>query len=608
MSGILGLIYRDINKLNSVLKLVETIDALSLCERNVWSLENGVMANAWIQDKKGSLLNNFENDRLVVCIYGEPIDTEKLTLENLELCISKSNYNLISEMKGCFTIGIFDKKYKTIYLISDKTSQQPIYFYHDEDGFVFSTELSTFCRLDRSLKFNINWLYEMIFFNYPIGSTTFIQNVKRMPPACVLIYSYESNKTLLKRYSEPFKRRKTLIKGKEALEHSYYVFKKRVPKYFKNTEKVVIPLTGGFDSRTVLSILNQYIAENMETYTYGIQNCYDLIEASYLTKNINIKNNEIILNQEFLQKLPQLIYDTVLLSGGLEKICRSTLTYVYKILTDNGKNRKRIISGVSGDHLFRDHINGSGNVPALISFDMMKLFQKGEFCIDKIFFKKVFGDKYKDFENHIREVIVDLNYRYGDLTKPESYLSFLVYETGPKYFAGESAIANQYATFVSPYWDSEIINLSYEVEYSTLGFSEKLKNKDKYRECLMQAYIIERNNKLKRVAIKGGLPIKAFTSDNKLVYNLYRFLRRGPKKVMSIIKKEPKILMENWELWLNNIIDNEIKRLLSSSSLVNEYIDTGFIFKLQENQKIHWINKIATAEIIMKLINSKWNL
>ena len=606
MAGIAGILQKNLGPGQLDDELTDSIDPLCLCERRVVGFDGGKVAVARKKENENSDSREIVDERFIGFVFGEPIDAEYLVWEQILRYVCGKDSHRLSGLKGTFAIAIVDKFNSSVYLVSDRTSQQPLYYCHYRDSFAFSTDLSTFCRLQRPVAFNELWLYEMMFFNYPIGQTTFVNNVFRMEPATVFTYDYKSNRNTAFFYAKPFKRRKQLIKGKEALEHAFSVFQARIPKYYETKDIIKVALSGGFDSRTVLSLAPEKALSELETYTYGEPGCYDLTEAACFSEKSKIANKKIVLDQAFINRLHDLMYDTVGLSGGLEKITRSILPFVFSKVTDSGKESTRIISGVSGDHLFRDHINGSGNVPSLISKHMMDVFQKREIVIEDKYFKNAFGTKYPEFEAHIRKVIYDLRNRYGELTYPEAYLSYLVYETGPKHFSGESAIANSYGSYVSPYWDSDIMNLAYEVEFGTIGLSEKHNKKDRYRECLLQSFIIGKNRNFRKIPIKGGIPLMAYTCNNKFAYQFFRVFTRGPGKIMEMVKHKPKASLENWESWINEILAENIKILLSRHALVRKFLTEGFLENTLRHKNIHWISKIATAEIVMGLVQNKW--
>ena len=224
----------------------------------------------------------------------------------------------------------------------------------------------------------------------------------------------------------------------------------------------------------------------METYTYGIPGSDDLLAACALADRVGREHRSIYFGDSFLQSLPKLTYETVRLSGAMQGICRSTLLHIYRTLSGDMRTTPVAISGVSGGNVFRGH----GYVPAVVSPGMEQLFTTGKASLDREVFSAMFGERRGEFKQHITEAIEYIRSTYGEPTKPECHLSYLVYEVAPKYFGGEAAIAGNYTVFRAPYWDIDLIRLAYETEYSTLRFSRFSEKKDTYRENVMQASVI----------------------------------------------------------------------------------------------------------------------
>lgn len=329
--------------------------------------------------------------------------------------------------------------------------------------------------------------------------------------------------------------------------------------------------------------------------------------ASSIASNLGIKHHQISFDNASISKLKNLIYETVYLSGGLERATRSTLSYVYRTLTNNGNDFPIVLTGIAGDHLFRDHIKSLGNIPSLISTDMAATIQNGTPSINKTFFKRVFGRNIESFEECIRDCLGRMEKAYGPIGHPEPYMSFLIYEVSPKYFAGELGLASNYTTLRSPYWDDDIISLAYEISLGTLGFSESLSQKDKYLEVVLQANLIKTNKDLSRLLI-GRVPLTAFSVNNKLLYNLFRILWRSPNKIVHYIKNNQAIPLENWQNWVKFPLGPEIDQILSGDSLISGYIIPDFIDESKIMGNEHWLGKLVTAEILLRLIENGWSI
>ena len=588
-------------------KWLWTIDYLSYCETKIVESGNASLAISWLKNDLFCNDRYFEDDRFICMLSGDLIGFQNIPWVEVTQNIAEVKYSNLSNLKGIFAICIYDKKENNIYAISDRRSQYPLFYSVIDSGIIFSTTISTFCQNNLKAQFNPEWLYEFMYFNYPVGQTTVIKNVLRIPRASVLKYNLNTGHHLIHEYSQPFKRADKLIEGKEAIQKARSVFEDRIPKYLPLNTKIGLSLTGGLDTRTVLAYIMELGKNKIETYTYGIPGCYDLRMASSIASNLGIKHHQISFDNASISKLKNLIYETVYLSGGLERATRSTLSYVYRTLTNNGNDFPIVLTGIAGDHLFRDHIKSLGNIPSLISTDMAATIQNGTPSINKTFFKRVFGRNIESFEECIRDCLGRMEKAYGPIGHPEPYMSFLIYEVSPKYFAGELGLASNYTTLRSPYWDDDIISLAYEISLGTLGFSESLSQKDKYLEVVLQANLIKTNKDLSRLLI-GRVPLTAFSVNNKLLYNLFRILWRSPNKIVHYIKNNQAIPLENWQNWVKFPLGPEIDQILSGDSLISGYIIPDFIDESKIMGNEHWLGKLVTAEILLRLIENGWSI
>jgi len=404
-----------------------------------------------------------------------------------------------------------------------------------------------------------------------------------------------------------FKRRERLFTGREAIERARHIFETRIPKYIPEKHQTALSLTAGLDSRTVLAfgLGDRSAKKDIETFTYGKKGCSDITEAARIASALELKHHQILLDQRFEDELNKLMYFTVYISQGLEQITRAELAYSYDRLTESGKKFPVVVTGIAGDHLFRDHIKGTGNVPAIISADMMKTIHSGEVQINSPFFKEAFGIRFNDFEASVRDSVKKLGELYGPLSEPEPFLSFLIYEVSPKHFGGEGAVAGNYTTLRSPYWDPAIISLSYEIALGTLGFSESLPNWDRYLECVLQANLIRTNRALAKLSLKG-VPTWAYASNNKALYGLIRTCFSGPGKLGSYFIRSEAAKFLDWDRWINITLKQEINKLTTKESIVSQYLSPAFINRIEQEGNVHWIGKIVTAEIILRLVNSGW--
>lgn len=600
MHGFLSIIGSDINLLDRY-ALIKSINLSGTLQTQSISSENYISAVSFHNSCPLSGPHHFETPELLILFAGDLVNQKSIPWSEISSKISKSSFDWLSDLRGTFAFAVINKKKKLIHIISDQRAQIPIYYGHLNKSFIFSTDISTFTILKSVPNFNEEWLYEFMFFNIPIHRTTFLQNVYRLEPGSILTFDLVSEKIRVDQYSEKLRCPSKLMKGKTALDKCVETFNKVVPKYYDEKMINLVGITGGFDSRTLLALAPENVS--IKTYTYGVSGSGDLKEVSAFKKLIDFNHEEILFDDNFVKSLPELIYDTVRLSGGSQPVNRSTLQYVYRNLYDNNRKTPVIISGISGDHFFRGH----GNVPAIISNGMEKFFQTGTAQTKTESYQKMFGDKFVLFQKHVENCLQNIISLYGKPIDPETHLSYLTYEIGPKYFGGEASLANNYVIFRAPYWDIDIIRLAYETEFSTLSFSRFLSGKkDSYRENLMQSIVLNETH-FRKIPIKG-IPLFFHASGNKKLYNIGRLIFRGYPGLKNYFRTTSSPPLEDWNNWFKHVLNNEFDKLLNEKSLIGEYIEGEYINLIKKSNDTHWLGKLATTEIILNLIKNKWNI
>jgi len=199
--------------------LVDTINPYKTLNTKILDTNHGLFAVSFHKNAplKG---NKYFEDKDWIAVFAVDLIKESITWKSIFETLEYRNYKMLSNLNGYFSIAALNKKRNKLFIISDRRSQLPVFYLIDNTNIYISTELSTFCRLPIEIKFNIEWLWEYLFFNFPIGQTTFLENVKRMPPGCVLGIDVESGKRSFSEYATRFCKKEHLLEGKEALEYA----------------------------------------------------------------------------------------------------------------------------------------------------------------------------------------------------------------------------------------------------------------------------------------------------------------------------------------------------------------------------------------------------
>jgi len=595
--GILGSETTLLNKKSFIksINLANTMQVDSVKSKNFFSavsfLETSPIKGARI----------YCNDNLIILFAGDLIGYKEIPWKDVETNFLNSNIGWFSNLRGVFAFAIYDKSLNKISLFSDQRAQLSVYYSFFNETFVFSTDLSTFTTLINVPDFNIKWLYEYLFFYFPVDRTTFFKGVYRLRHSKVLSFDFISKSFNENKYSKRLKVEGIILKGKKARKNFIKLFEKRVPKYFNNKGNNLVAISAGFDSRNILSLAPEKY--NVQTYTYGVRDCPDLNGVSKLMKKLEIKHDEVIFENEFEKLLPSLIYDVVMLSGGVQPILRATILYVYKDLYNKG-NDSIILGGISGDFYRGILYDPSGT---FISPGVNNFFNNKDFSKDIDEFKIAFQDSYVNYKNHIHKTILKLTNLLGEPGSAELFMNYKSYVSIPHSFGGEVAIASNYFTFRQPFWDIDLLKMAYKTEYSYIGLLERYRqgNDVTYNKYVFQSKMIYNNPKFKKTEIKG-VPIALFAKDNKILFELGRLFFRSLAYLKGF--KKAKKPLEDWEIWFDTTLKDEFDKLLNENSLLLKYVSKEFMLSVKNTGNIHIKGKLVTTEIILRLIKDRWNI
>lgn len=548
----------------------------------------------------------FESDRHVGLLFGDPVSDDSFEWSDIADRIfgSEGQHAGLAGLQGAFALIVYEKATGQISAVTDCFGFQPLYLASSSDRIIVSTALAPFLRFsDPTPQVDSRWVHEYLFFNYPVLERTLLQGVSRLPPGSVTSVGAGATTTRSRRYVPLLERSASAMSPEEEIEGMLSLFDSTVPRWFESASPVAFSLSRGLDSRAVLASVPASATRNVSTFTYGIPDSNEIVEAANLSKQLGYGHQELFLKEEYLARLPTLLHETVHQSDALQVINRSNLPLVYGSVRVDGQPAGAIMTGVSGDHVFRDHISAWGNVPYLISADVAAMHRTSTRQIDNDFYQAMFGDAWNDVGQYLNQVLDDVEREYGSFGDAEAYYRYLMYVAGSRYFGGQAAIANQYSTFRTPYWDRDMVQFGMDVQLGPVGLSERLEKKDKYLETLLQANVVARHPELRKVPYMN-LPVAVFAKRSRIPYEIARVAR----KATTIVTGRKRVDEEDWPGWYRTVLRDEIDSLLGESSRVARYVRRDFIERQRAMVDIHWLGKLITVEIALRLAENGWRI
>ena len=275
-------------------------------------------------------------------------DTEVLTNAYLQY-----GEKCVDYFEGMWAFAIWDDKIKKLYLSRDRFGEKPLFFYKNQKGIYFGSEIKFIKSLSsdnfriNTDKININLLhgYKSIFQD----NTSYFKNVLFLESGHNFIIDSNLNKKKYK-YWKPIIKQNKKLSYNEACEGVNFYLKKSLKIRLRSDVPIAFCLSGGVDSSLLASLAVKDF--NIKVNTFSI---IDKDERYNEKKNILATVNDL----KCKSNLVYLNHDKTLFN--LKKLVQyhecpiSTVSYlVHSFLSEkiSKKNFKVAISGTGADELF----------------------------------------------------------------------------------------------------------------------------------------------------------------------------------------------------------------------------------------------------------------
>lgn len=250
--------------------------------------------------------------------------------------------DLPKKLRGMFAFAIYDIKNKTLFLTRDNFGIKPLYYYENDNVFMFASEIKSFlAHPDFKKELNKDLIAPYLSFSFTPTKETLFKGVYRVDPGTSL--TIKDGKITTKRYYKLEFNQKNMTYEK-AVSDIDKLMKDSVEKHMISDVEVGSFLSSGVDSSYLVAL-----AKPDKTYTVGYSNKkYNEIEyAKNLTKELNINNtSKIITKEEYLKIIPKIMYH---LDEPTSDPAAVALYFVAKLAS---KDVKVVLSGEGADEFF----------------------------------------------------------------------------------------------------------------------------------------------------------------------------------------------------------------------------------------------------------------
>jgi asparagine synthetase B (glutamine-hydrolysing) len=556
-------------------------------------------------ERNGSEENIYESGGKCIFIYGTVYTNKryekfhgekpyKLNSEKLLQLVDEYGDGFTDFIKGSFVIIIFDTNIKSLRMVSDRLNVLPLYFGFKKEVLVISSSIRMILETGYvSKEINATALTEQMIFDYTLGSKTFFKDIERIENGMI----YDFNASGLKKtsyWSVEQLYNDNLLPKKESLEMLSKTLYENTNLYSSDTEKLLLAVTGGFDGRANLAMLNKK-KEDFLCYSYGMQGSQQVEVPKEICKRLNLNYEPVILNEEYESEHDECTLEAIEHSNATAPILRSNYPYAYKKLNSFAET---IMTGLFGSEVMRP----LHNLGIMMNDYSEKLFLSDN---PESVLKEIKEDIKK--KNYIKSEIIESSYeeirdelfknyfdKYEKYDKVYRFFFFIINEGVRKYFSQEIQIERVYVTTRFPFFDDDFVELMYKTPFAGMynGFLGKSKFKRRKGQ-LLYAYIYRKfKPELGKIRLDRGYKpddlLKPFPLNFISIY-------RGIKKTAAY-KREKGNDTFNSEKWTENFISGSIyktedKMNVFGEGLKRKYEDKSYLKDLLKYSHIISLKK-----------------
>ena len=267
----------------------------------------------------------------------------------------------ISKLQGMYSLAIWDKKKKRLYLSRDRYGEKPLYYYNSSGIVIFASEANAILSTGLAEKKLNKFAEEMFLFQGFVPERHCIfENIQKVEPSTIVIIGSCSQKTLKTRVPET-------VNGNAYNQDNFNL--KRV---FKNTflsslEKrmradvdIGLFLSGGVDSSLIAWGLNELGYQNIKTFTAGVleEGFDESRDAKLVSNRFNFENVVVPVKNIDLEHVLEAV-----VSNFKEPFADVSAIPTLAISERASKEYKVCLTGDGGDEFFggyNRHFIGAG--------------------------------------------------------------------------------------------------------------------------------------------------------------------------------------------------------------------------------------------------------
>ena len=239
---------------------------------------------------------------------------------------------LLTKIEGAFIFALYNKPEKEFTIVSDTFGNFSLHYSSGQNLFVFSSQMHGIIKVLGKSEWDSKGLNQFLGLGLTLNGRTIYKNIFRLEPGTLLKVNSKGITTFT--YSKPF------YQPESNLSENINVIRQSIidsiHNRLKNYHKIGAALTGGYDSRVTWGII-KYLgqAEKVVAFTHGLKQSYDIQISKRIARHLKLNHVVQIIDDEFIQQLPELWNKFTLLNEGVNPITSAHALFSWELSSRN---------------------------------------------------------------------------------------------------------------------------------------------------------------------------------------------------------------------------------------------------------------------------------
>ena len=352
MVGIFGYFSQDVNE-NILNEIVSAIKDEDYCITDKILNRSCVLGKLDIKSTKAKeLIKTKKEDEISIVTCGDVYNED---IENLDKSIltlyEEGRLDKLKIFNGSFAAAIYDSTKEKLTLVNDRYGLIKLFYYHNEDYFCFAPKIRPLLKLDVEKVLRKDAIADFFLFGYLLGDKTFFEHIPQLPPASILEVS-KNGINLTKYWDYEYDEEYDARPQEELIEELGALWQGAVERRIKKDETIVIPLSGGLDSRAILAAaLRCTSKDNIITFTFGEKGSFDFEIGKMVAKKADVKNIPLGIERVDFEEQYNISMEDI------EGMTDVTPYFAIRGYKEMGKYSDTLYIGYQGDPIMGSHIS-----------------------------------------------------------------------------------------------------------------------------------------------------------------------------------------------------------------------------------------------------------